>query len=194
MAFKTSTKTTRSANTNVRRPITYELVTSLCPDPQIAHNIATRFGLDPVDYDGIRDAHGQAFRLMGDALDLLNEKAGMMHFQRVVGSLVGSAFGAAQFYTQKVSEARDLTSKLANDHRDEDRDGPTGFDSKAQRARHFAAELGLQAFAQLAAAEGAVTAYREIVGEAWKPYVALADNTQKVDRQAAAAELDVFGG
>ncbi len=45
MAFKTSTKSARSTNIDVRRPITFELVTSLCPDPQIAQNIV-HLGVD----------------------------------------------------------------------------------------------------------------------------------------------------
>jgi hypothetical protein len=53
--------------------------------------------------------------------------------------------------------------------------------------------MGLQAYAQLAAAEGAVDAYGSITGETWKPYVAPADNAQPLDRQAAAAELEAFG-
>jgi hypothetical protein len=47
---------------------------------------------------------------------------------------------------------------------------------------------------QLAAAEGAVDAYGAIIGETWKPYVAPADNAQPLDQQAAAAELEAFGG
>jgi hypothetical protein len=57
-----------------------------------------------------------------------------------------------------------------NDDRDEDRDGVASFDSKAERARLFAAEMGLQAYALMAAAEGAVHAYNAITGEDWKPY------------------------
>ncbi len=47
-----------------------------------------------------------------------------MHFQRIVGTHVASAQGAGNFYSQKVTEARTLTSKLANEDRDEDRDAP----------------------------------------------------------------------
>ena len=102
--------------------------------------------------------------------DTVNEKAMAIHLQRLVGALVGSAHSAGRFYGQKVTEARDLTSRLANDARDEDRDGVLGFDSKAQRARQFAAELGLQAYTFLAAAEGAVDAFAAVTGEDWKPY------------------------
>src|ERR1700719_2381230 len=88
------------------------------------------------------------------------------------GRNCGSAFGAAQFYGTKKSAAMELTSRLLNDDRDEDRDGPAGFESKAERARLFAAEMALQSFALLAAAEGAIAAYAEVTGEDWKPYVA----------------------
>ncbi len=89
-----------------------------------------------------------------------------IHLQRIVGAFVGSAYGAAQFYGTKKSAAMDLTSRLLNDARDEDREGPAGFESKAERARLFAAEMALQSFALLAAAEGAVAAY---AGKTWKP-------------------------
>ena len=88
----------------------------------------------------------------------------------MVGSFVGSAYGAAQFYGTKVTQARDLTVASQNDDRDEDRGGAAGFEGKAERARIFAAEMGLQAHALMAAAEGAVSAYAHLTGEDWKPY------------------------
>jgi hypothetical protein len=88
----------------------------------------------------------------------------------VLGQNQSDADSAGLFYGQKVSQAHDITSRLANDDRDEDRGGPSGFEDKAARARLFAAEMGLQAFALLAAAEGAVSAYAHITGEDWKPY------------------------
>ena len=86
----------------------------------------------------------------------------------------------------------ELTSKLLNDDRDEDRDGPLGFESKAERARLFAAEMALQSFALLAAAEGAVAAYADITGETWKPYEAPTAPAAAVSRQSAAAEMAAF--
>jgi hypothetical protein len=59
-----------------------------------------------------------------------------------------------------------------------------GSESKAQRAHRFAAEMGLQAPAQFGTVEGAVDAHGAVTGGDWKPYVAPADNTQSVDRQA----------
>ena len=92
-----------------------------------------------------------------------------IHLQRIVGSYVGSAYGAGQFYCRPSPRREDATAKLANDTRDEDLDGPVGFDSAAQRKREFAADIALQSHALSMAAEGAVAAYEHIVGESWKP-------------------------
>jgi len=86
----------------------------------------------------------------------------------------------------------ELTSRLLNDDRDEDRDGPIGFESKAERARRFAAEMALQSFALLAAAEGAIAAYAYITGETWKPYEAPLAPVATVSRQSAAVEMAAF--
>jgi hypothetical protein len=91
------------------------------------------------------------------------------------------------------TQARDLTSKLANDDRDEDREGVYGFDSRAARARQFAAEAGLTAYALMAAAEGAVDAYTHITGDKWKPYEPPVAGPATVGRQAAEAEIAAFG-
>ena len=123
----------------------------------------------------------------------VNDTAMRIHLQRVVGAFVGSAHGGATFYGSKVTQARDLTAKLANEDRDEDRDGVYGFDTKAARARAFAAQAGLTAYALLAAAEGAVHAYAAITGDEWKPYEGPSVPAGNVSRQAAAAELDALG-
>ncbi|RRH79481.1 hypothetical protein EH240_37570, partial [Mesorhizobium tamadayense] len=124
----------------------------------------------------------------------LSDKAMQIHLQRIVGSHVGSAYGAGQFYSKAVTEAKDATARLANDTRDEDIDGPVGFDSKAQRKREFAAEMGLQAHALRMAAEGAVSAYEHVVGESWKPYERQVENPgQTVNRQAADLQMAALG-
>ena len=64
--------------------------------------------------------------------------------------------------------------------------------SKAERARLFAAEMALQSFALLAAAERAISAYADITGEDWKPYEAPAPPTATVARKSAAAEMAAF--
>jgi hypothetical protein len=184
----------RAARTERRQSYTLEYATSICPHEGLAANLSTTFGLNPVDAAGIR--HASEEHMVHAAKELegnLNEKALAMHLQRVTGAFVSSACGAGQFYGQRLSQAIDLTSRLANDDRDEDRDGPSSVDSRAARARLFAAETGLQAYALLAAAEGAVSAYAHITGETWKPYVAPLPNSQSVAPQSAKAELAAFG-
>jgi hypothetical protein len=46
-----------------------------------------------------------------------SDRTQMRLFRRIVGADVASAHGAAEFYGKKISEARDLTSRLANDDR-----------------------------------------------------------------------------
>ena len=188
-----TTKITPARAQPARQSITFELVARLAPHQGLTDNLVRTFGLDPVDYDGIRDATGEhiarAAKAFGTAL---NERALQIHLQRVTGAFVSSAFGAAQFYGTKKSTAMELTSKLLNDNRDEDRDGPIGFESKAERARLFAAEMALQSFALMAAAEGAISAYADITGETWKPYEAATAPAASVARKSAAVEMAAF--
>jgi len=148
-----------------RQTITFALVRALAPNATQAEKMAATFALDPVDD----------------------------HLQRIVGSFVASAHGATMFYSGKVTAARDLTAKLANEARDEGRDGVYGFESKAARARSFAAQAGLTAFALMAAAEGALDAYSAIIGEDWKPYEAPVAQAASLSRQSASVEMDALG-
>ncbi|MEY9120674.1 hypothetical protein ABIA09_000236 [Bradyrhizobium yuanmingense] len=172
----TMTKPARSSRASariipLRKGTTLEMVRLACPDAAQAQRISESFGLAIQDSDGIRDLHERLIIETADALkDGLSERAMQIHLQRIVGAYVGSAHGAGQFYTRAVTEARDATAKLANDCRDEDLDGPVGFDSQAQRKREFAADMGVQSHALRMAAEGAVAAYEKVVGEAWKPF------------------------
>ncbi len=86
----------------------------------------------------------------------------------------------------------ELTSRLLNRDRDDDRDGPIGFESKAELACLFAAEMAMQSFAPPAAAEGAIAAYADITGETWKPYEAPLAPAVTASRQSAAAEMAAF--
>jgi hypothetical protein len=129
-----------------------------------------------------------------DLKENLNDKALANHLQRIVGSFVSSACSSGDFYSDKVGEARRLTSRLDNDERDEDRDPVSGFDSRADRAREFAGKVGLQAVALLAAAEGAVSAYSHITGEDWRPYEPPAAPSQSVARKSAATQIAALGG
>ena len=176
-----------------RQAITLELVIALAPTHTQAEKMSSAFGLEPLDYHGVREATEEQTGLSAQALQpTVNEMAMRIHLQRIVSAFVSSAHGAAGFYQSKVTQARDLTSKLANEERDEDRDGVYGFETKAARARQFAAQAGLTACALLAAAEGAVHAYAEITGEEWKPYEAPLTAPVIVSRQSAAAEMEAF--
>ena len=108
-----------------QRATTLEMVRHACPDGSQAQRISESFGLAAVDSDGIRELHrAQLIESAAALKDGLAEKAMQIHMQRIVGSFVGSAYGAGQFYSRSVTEARDLTCKLSNDDRDEDLEGP----------------------------------------------------------------------
>lgn len=179
----------------LRKGATLEMVRLTCPDAHQALAIAETFGTAVIDGDGIRDLHERLIIETADSLsEGLGERAMQIHLQRIVGAYVGSAHGAGQFYSRAVSEARDATAKASADNRDEDLDGPVGYDSAAQRKREFAADMGVQAHSLRMAAEGAVAAYEQIVGEAWKPFDRPVENPgQSLDRKAAAAQLAAFG-
>lgn len=195
MSSSTRSPKSKSRIVQLRKGTTLEMVRLCCPDSHQATLISESFGLAVLDSDGIRDFHKRSLIEGADALsEGLSDKAMQIHLQRIVGSYVGSAFGAGQFYSKAVTEARDATAKLANDMRDEDRDGPVGFDSNAQRKREFAADMGVQAHALRMAAEGAVAAYEHIVGETWKPYERQPENPgQTVSRQAAELQMAALG-
>ncbi|MEX2697059.1 hypothetical protein [Rhizobium mongolense] len=178
-----------------QRATTLEMVRHACSDSAQAQRISESFGLAVVDSDGVRELHrAQLIESAAALKDGLAEKAMQIHMQRIVGSFVGSAYGAGQFYSRSVTEARDLTTKLSNDYRDEDLEGPVGFDSRAQRKREFAADMGLQAHVLRMAAEGAVNAYEEITGETWKPYerTGAAPSAPSIDQKAASLQMSAF--
>lgn len=179
----------------LRKSATLEMVRLACPDAAQATRISESFGLPVLDSDGIRDLHERLIIETAGALsEGLGERAMQIHLQRIVGAYVGSAHGAGQFYSRAVTEARDATAKAACDSRDEDLDGPVGFNSAAQRKREFAAEMALQCHALRMAAEGAVAAYEQIVGEAWRPFERPLDNPgQTVDRKAAELQMAALG-
>ena len=178
----------------LRKGATLEMVRLTCPDTAQALLIAESFGTAVVDSGGIRDLHERLIIETADSLsEGLGERAMQIHLQRVVGAYVGSAHGAGQFYSRAVTEARDATAKAANDARDDDLDGPVGYDSVAQRKREFAADMAIQSHALRMAAEGAVAAYEQVVGESWKPFDRPVENPgQNLDRKAAAAQMAAF--
>jgi hypothetical protein len=199
MTSKSAPKTTQNSaparKPQVRQAITLELVQAHAPHAGLAENLSRTFGIDPVDYAAVREGTEENVVRSANVLrDDLNDKAMEIHLQRIVGAFVSSAYGAATFYQSKVTTARDLTMASQNDDRDEDRTGVAGFESKAERARHFAAEMGLQAYALMAAAEGAVHAYAHITGETWKPYEAPVAASSSTSRKSATEQMAAFGG
>ena len=119
MATKTAQK--NASNTMLRsqpsrQAITLELVAAHAPSHALVGRLCSTFGLDPVDYDGIREATKEQLSLSAETLQpTVNDTAMKIHLQRVVGSFVCSAHGAAQFYGREVTQVRDLTSKLDDD-------------------------------------------------------------------------------
>ena len=83
----------------LRKGASLEMVRLACPDSAQASLISESFGLPVIDSDGIRDLHHQ---IIVDTAESLNEGLGdramQIHLQRIVGSYVGSAHGAGQFY------------------------------------------------------------------------------------------------
>jgi hypothetical protein len=187
--------TNRSKSTpkrETRTPIAFETAAQLCPHQGVAENVAQAFGLIVPEYEAIRAQHSIAVKRMAEAFEgSLNDKATAMHFQRIVGALVSSAVGAGRFYSEKVTQARDATARAA-DGGDDEHGAPIGLESKAQRTREFAADMAMQAYALLAAAHGAIDAYKDLTGEDWKAYEAPADAA--VEKKAAASQIGAFGG
>jgi hypothetical protein len=169
-------------------------VIALAPTERIAEAISTRFALDPVDFDSVRDTTIESLKAIVESMEPHLQGISLkVSLDRIVNAIVGAAFKAADFYSEKVLSAREITSKLANEHRDEDRDGVLGFDTQGERARIFAATSGLKAYALLASATGAVEAFHDLTGDKWKPYQKEQSKTRSVSRQSAAEELAAFG-
>ena len=196
----TPAKAARQIDPYAQEPATLERARTLAPHLGLMENIARSFGLESMSqqtaeevYNDVRDTTLAHIQAQGDLLCVaLSAQAMKVHMQRIVGAYVSSACGAGDFYQKRVTVMRDMHSAVANDDRDEDRDGPVGFESKLARSRQFCAELAAQAFVLLASATGAVAAYEEVTGDKWKPYEK--QNAQPVSKQAAAAQLAAFGG
>jgi hypothetical protein len=140
-----------SPKRETRQALTFEMALQLCPHAGVAENVAGAFGLIVPDYEAIRAEHASALKRMVEAFESsLNDKATEMHFQRIVGALVGPAVGAGRFYSTKVGEAHAATARAADGG--DEHGAPIGLESKAQRTREFAADMAMQAYALLAAA------------------------------------------
>jgi len=188
---------TRDMRTQGQRVVvTFATAERICPNEAVASKIVTRFGLDAVDYHAIREATEESLavsaKVLADNLGERFEKPLEMHMQRIVDGFVRSAHGAGTFYDTKAKLARDASSAIGNEDRDEDRQGIDGGENRAQRACRFAAEVGLQAYALLAAAEGAVDAYAHVCGRDWKPYEGNQTPGRAIGRQAITLQADAF--
>ncbi len=186
----------RQAAQATRTVVTMDTAARLCPNEAVAAKIVRMYALDEVDYHAIREATEEhlavSAKVLADNLGERFEKPLEMHMQRIVDGFVRSAHGAGNFYDQKAKLARDATSAIANDDRDEDRQGIDGLENKAQRACRFAAEVGLQAYALLAAAHGAVDAYAHVCGRDWKPYEGSTGAGQSLGRRALTLQASAF--
>ncbi len=176
-----------------RQVVTLATAERICPNEAVASKISTFYGLEVVDFHAIRETTEEVLARGAVALqNNLNDKAMEMHMQRIVDGYIRSAHGAGNFYDAKAAQARQLTSAIGNDDRDEDRQGVDGTANKAQRACEFAAEVGLQAYALLAAAQGAVDAYAHVVGKDWKPYEGMAAPSRAVSTRSLALQAGAF--
>jgi len=188
---RSSATSAKSQKPAANRPASFEQAALLCPTEAQAERVAERFGLAVPDYPAIRELHARTLRDLADGFaGALNEKATQMHFQRIVGSLVSSAVGAGRFYSEKVSEARAAAARTADGG--EEPDGPVGFDSRALRIAEFAADMAMQAYALLAAAHGAVEAYKDITGDDWIPYQAHDQAQASLQQRSLKTQLSAF--
>lgn len=188
-----NTQTTKPARPRVisdREPITLEAALRHGPTDDVVSKIIKVFNVEPVAVAEIRETVEEHLVKQAQCM-ALGEKGTEITFQRIVGAYVGAAHGAAQAYDRRRAVARELTGKL-NEDRDEDRDGPSGFESRVAQAQEFAAILAMQALAAISAAEGACSAYEHITGDVWKPYVSATPPSQAIGRQAATARMSAF--
>jgi len=173
-----------------REVVTLETALRFAPTEDVSSKICKVFAMDPVPMAEIRETVEEHLVAQSRIMPL-TDKNMEMHFQRIVGQYVGSAVSAARFYDTKRQAAREMASQF-NEFRDEDRDGASGFEGKLERAQAFAAEMAWQSLATLAAAEGAVSAYSNITGNEWKPYVGTTPASATVSAQAVAARASAF--
>ncbi|TIM20423.1 MAG: hypothetical protein E5Y61_33290, partial [Mesorhizobium sp.] len=98
MSSSTRSTRTKARVVQLRKGTTLEMVR--LPDGHQATLISESFGLPVLDSDGIREFHERSLVDGADTLsEGLSDKAMQIHLQRIVGSYVGSAYGAGQFYS-----------------------------------------------------------------------------------------------
>ena len=135
-----------------------------------------------------------AVKRMAEAFEgSLNDKATAMHFQRHCRRPSSPPqSGPAASTPSRSLQARDATARAADGGDDGLTRPPIGLESKAQRTREFAADMAMQAYALLAAAHGAIDAYKDLTGEDWKAYEAPTEAA--VEKKAAVSQMGAFAG
>lgn len=187
MANKINTPAARIAE---RPVITLESAVRLGPTDDMVGKIVKSFDVEPVPVAEIREMVEEHLVKQAECM-AMGEKGTEITFGRILGAYVAAAYGAAQTFDGRRARAREMTSKM-NEDRDEDREGPSGFESQVEQAQAFAAMLAMQALAAISAAEGACSAYEHITGNVWKPYVGQTPASATVGRQAATARMSAF--
>ena len=141
MANKTRTQTAAKPATRTasdRKPVTLEMAVALCPNANLAENLSRTFGLDPVDTAGIREAteeHVASGRPSSPRLSPRRLWKCTCSGSSAPMSVPPS--GPASSIPQKVTQARDLTAKIANDAAMRTVTVWSGFESRAGRAPHL---------------------------------------------------------
>jgi hypothetical protein len=182
-----------AAKSPARKAISLEIARNFCPQTATAETVASRFGLELPDFETIQNEHHSSLVRLAATLDAaLNERALEMHYQRLVSSLVASAVNAGRFYDDKKKEARAAAAILTTLPEDTDPDDRDSQETKAERLLTFAAEMAMQAYTLLAAAEGAADAYLQVTGSEWTPYIAPAEGAQATERRSPADDLAIF--
>jgi hypothetical protein len=177
----------------LRKGTTLEMVRLACPDAATRPPlISESFGLPVLDSDGIRDLHEKLIDRhrrsprrgtwrTRHADPPAAHRRSLCRF-RLTAPASSTAGPSPRLATPRPSSA--------NDDRDEDvgRTGRLRQRRPAQarvRRRH-----GLQAHALRMAAEGAVAAYEQVVGEAWKPFERQVENPGQTVRPQGGRTAD----
>ena len=180
----------------LRKGTTLEMVRLSCPDAAQATRIAAELRAPPSSTATASASLHE--RLIVETAEQPAAKASASGRCRSICSASSAPLSARPMAPASSTPAPYRSARRdgqgANDARDEDLDGPVGYDSAAQRKREFAADMGVQSHALRMAAEGAVAAYEQVVGEtleALRP--AGRESRRTVDRKAAERQMAAFG-
>jgi hypothetical protein len=175
-------------------------VQRLVPNEDQMANIVKAFGVETGDVDELTGVGLSLIREQYEALAPVlvstvrgepNYQGIKLHLDRLVDGAVRSAYGAANFYENRRTIAKDAADSFANESRDEDRLGIDGGENRVAMLRRIAAENGAKAYALATVAAGACAAYEEVMGTPWKPYSR--DAARNLSEQVAAAQAAALG-